>query len=449
MAKPIESSTLSTPAHARAHAPHRRTETVAVIGLGYVGLPLAILAAHKGFPVIGFDIDEKKIAAINERSVAHITEREKHMLAEAENFSATSDLYRLKEATTFIVCVPTPVNGTREPDLKPLEGACRILAAYLKRGDLVVVESTVNPGVCETVVIPILERRGLRVESDFYLAHCPERINPGDARWDVRTIPRVIGAAGPESLLRATQLYRSIIDAEIVPMQSLKEAEAVKMVENAFRDVNIAFVNELAMAFDKAGIDLISVIRGASTKPFAFLPHLPGCGVGGHCIPVDPYYLIRFGHENGFTHKFLMTARSINNRMPAYTVNLLANALRRKRKQLRGSIIALLGLSYKRDIGDERESPAHEIRRQLEDRGARVRAYDPHVPQRSTHDTLEGTLDGADAAVIATDHREFRSLTPYHFMRANVDIVIDGRNCLRKEDFAESGIHYSGIGRAS
>lgn len=449
MAKP-DSATIpahvSAPVSGRAQATH--PHTIAVIGLGYVGLPLAIRAAEKGFPVIGYDIDTAKIDAITRGDVSYITDRERGALADAQNFRATHAAADLAKADVYIVCVPTPVSDLHEPDLKPLEGACRIIAAYLEKGDLVVIESTINPGVCEKIVMPILERRGLTVEKDFFLAHCPERINPGDKHWDVATLPRVVGGAGPESLLRATQLYRSIIDGDIVPMQSLKEAEAVKMVENAFRDINIAFVNELAMSFDKAGIDLISVIRGASTKPFAFMPHLPGCGVGGHCIPVDPYYLIRYGHDNGFVHKFLMTARSINNRMPAYTISLLSNALRRRRKQLNHSTIALLGLSYKRDISDERESPAHEIQKQLEERGTIVRTYDPYVVG-STHTSLEEVLQDADAAVIATDHSEFRALTPFHFMRGGVDIVIDGRNCLEKDDFLESGIIYSGIGRAA
>ena len=455
MSKQLESQTgpsFSTTYEARSESPKQAPKTVgtlAVIGLGYVGLPLAILAAKKGYSVVGFDIASDKIAAIKNATVDYVTDAERADLKEAKHFKATDDPKALSDATTYIVCVPTPVNGSHEPDLRPLEGACRILAAYLKKGDLVSIESTINPGVCESVVIPLLERRGLRVEKDFFLVHCPERINPGDGKWNVATLPRVVGGAGPESLLRGTQLYRNLVAGDIVPMQSLKEAEAVKMVENAFRDINIAFVNELAMAFDKAGIDLISVIRGASTKPFAFMPHLPGCGVGGHCIPVDPYYLIRYGEENGFMHKFLITARNVNNRMPAYTVSLLANALRRQRKQLKGSQITLLGLSYKRDIADERESPAHEIKEQLERRGAHVRVFDPYVAHGSTHATLDEAMRDADGVVIATDHTEFRSLTPYHFMRNGVSLVVDGRNCLRKEDFAHSGILYSGIGRAS
>lgn len=423
--------------------------TIAVIGLGYVGLPLAIRAASRGFPVIGFDIDTTKIRAIKDNDVSYITPEEQGSLKEATDFLPTSDASKLDEADVFIVCVPTPVTNGYEPDLRPLESACSILVRSLRRGNLVVIESTVNPGACEEVVLPILERSGLKVERDFYLAHCPERINPGDAKWEVGSIPRVLGAAGPESLYKAKALYESIIDAEITPLSTLKEAEAVKMVENAFRDINIAFVNELAMSFDRAGIDLVNVIRGASTKPFAFMPHFPGAGVGGHCIPVDPYYLIRYGADNGFMHKFLITARSINNRMPHYTVSMLSKALRRKRRQLSRSTVALLGLAYKRDIPDMRESPAEIIKDILEKRGTIVRVYDPHVPEHSNVSSLDEALQDADAALIATDHSEFRSLTPFHFMRNGVDIVIDGRNCLRKEDFVASGVHYSGIGRAS
>ncbi|MFZ2886246.1 MAG: nucleotide sugar dehydrogenase [Minisyncoccia bacterium] len=425
----------------------RDTTTLAVIGLGYVGLPLAILASEKGFPVIGFDIDAKKVDAITRRDVAYLSGRERAVLAEARNLRATTNPADLKDSTTFIICVPTPVSGEHEPDLEPLKSACRTVAAHLKRGDLVVVESTVNPGVCEEVVTPILEKSSLAIEKDFFLAHCPERINPGDAKWDARSIPRVLGAAGPLSLERAHNLYANLIEGEIKLMHSLKEAEAVKMVENAFRDINIAFVNELAMSFDRAGIDLVSVIRGAATKPFAFMAHYPGAGVGGHCIPVDPYYLIRYGEKNGFEHRFLKTARAVNDKMPGYTVSLLAQALRKRRKQLSRSTIALLGLAYKRDIGDERESPAHAIREILEKRGAIVRAFDPFVAKGS-FSSLDETLQDADAALIATDHSAFRTLTPFHFMRSGVNVVVDGRNCLRREDFEESGILYSGIGRA-
>ncbi len=447
MNKPIETPDIASLAPVHNLSPRKNTH-IAIVGLGYVGLPLAILAAERGYSTIGYDIDESKVETIRRGSISTITAKEKQSLENASHFTATHDAEKMRDANVYIVCVPTPVTADHVPDLKPLISATTTIARYLKREDIVVIESTINPGVCEEIVIPILEKSGLIVERDFYLAHCPERINPGDSLWSVRTIPRVMGGAGPHSLARARALYATILEGDIVPMQSLKEAEAVKMVENAFRDINIAFVNELAMSFDKAGIDLISVIRGASTKPFAFMAHVPGCGVGGHCIPVDPYYLIRYGEENGFVHTFLKAARTINNRMPQYTVHLLSQALRKRRKQLVRSTIALLGLSYKRDIADERESPAHDIRALLEKKGAIVRTFDPYVFDSSTHHTIDETLRDVDAVIIATDHSQFRSLTPFHFMKSGVDIVIDGRNCLRKEDFAKSGILYSGIGRA-
>ncbi len=422
-------------------------DTVAIVGLGYVGLPLAILATEKGRRVVGFDIDEVKIAQLEKREANFLSDDEARSFREAKDFTITSDEKALDSATAFIICVPTPVHEDHEPDLAPVESASAIVGRHLKKGDLVVVESTVNPGVCEKVSLPILEKMSGLTREDFYFAHCPERINPGDARWNVRSIPRVIGGRNLASLEKAVTLYRDLIDAEIVPMRSIKEAEAVKMVENSFRDINIAFVNELAMAFDKADIDIVNVLEGASTKPFAFMPHMPGCGVGGHCIPVDPYYLIRYGAENGFEHKFLATARRINERMPAYTVKLLEDALQNKGRSIQGSTVALLGLAYKKDVPDLRESPALVIEKILKERGASVRAYDPYALRMGGFLSLEDTLSGCDAAIIATDHTLFRALGPKNFSSAAVDIVIDGRNCLDKNAFADSGITYRGIGR--
>lgn len=421
---------------------------VAVIGLGYVGLPFALLAEKQGFDVVGFDIDIKKIADLKLGKADYVTEEELQWLKHAKRFTPTHNKRELSSATIHIVCVPTPVHEDHEPDLTPLKGACTIVGRVLKKGDLVIIESTVNPGACETVALPILEKNsGMRGGTDFLFAHCPERINPGDTKWNVRTIPRVLGGLTRESADTAHAFYSRIIEGEIQIMPSIKEAEAVKMVENAFRDINIAFVNELAMSFDKAGIDLVSVLKGASSKPFAFMAHFPGCGVGGHCIPVDPYYLIRYGEENGFEHHFLRAARQINSAMPAYTVGQLARALRARKKKLGGARVALLGLAYKKDIPDVRESPSLVIRELLQKRGAHLRVYDPHVIHESTHTSVEETLRNVDAVLIATDHREFKSLTPYHFMRMGIDIVIDGRNCLSKKDFKGTGIIYRGIGR--
>lgn len=429
------------PADQRAHG------SLAVIGLGYVGLPLAVLAEERGYEIRGFDVDEAKIARLARRSAPFLSAEEARTFARSR-MRLSSDESVLDGADAAIICVPTPVDRNHAPDLGPLISASETLARHLSPGMLVVVESTVNPGACETVSKRILESRsGLVAERDFYFAHCPERINPGDARWDVRTIPRVLGASGPESLARAKALYGSLIDGEVLPMGSIKEAEAVKMVENSFRDVNIAFVNELAMSFDRAGIDLVNVVRGASTKPFGFMPHFPGCGVGGHCIPVDPYYLIRYGKENGFEHRFLQAARDINNGMPSYTVDVLEREIEGAGATLAGTDIALLGLAYKRDVPDLRESPALSIRAELEERGARVRAYDPLAVSESSAASLAEALAGARAAVIATDHTAFRALTPETFLAHGVRILVDGRNCLDKEAFRASGMAYRGIGR--
>lgn len=426
--------------------------TIAVIGLGYVGLPLAIAAEQKGFPIIGYDIDERKIERLMSSEANFLTTNELRFLRQSD-IKLGSERTVLDSADVFIICVPTPVNYDHTPDLTALIEASRTVGQSLgknglSKNALVIVESTISPGTCKEILIPILEyESGLAVEEDFHFAYCPERINPGDSHYSVANIPRVIGGAGEASLMRALSVYQSIIDAQVTPMASIEEAEAVKMVENAFRDINIAFVNELALSFEKCGIDTVNVIRGASTKPFGFMPHYPGCGVGGHCIPVDPYYLIQHGLEHGFIHRFLMDAREINNSMPQHTVDLLKEALQKKRRTLRGSKIALLGLAYKADVGDMRESPALAIREILKNEGAYLATYDPYIPDESTAANLEEALFDAEGVIIATNHDVFSALIPEDFIRNNVKIIIDGRNCLPKEDFLAAGLSYQGIGR--
>lgn len=421
--------------------------TVAVVGLGYVGLPLALLAETQGYDVVGVDIDRDKVKRLGAREALFLNAHDAELLKKSAIHFGT-DPKALRDADIVIICVPTPVHEDHSPDLGPLMHAARNVGENMVKGQLIIVESTVNPGVCGNVVLPILEEySGLSPEKDFFFAHCPERINPGDGAWTTEKIPRVVGALSKESLSRTADFYRTIIDADVILMDSLKEAEAVKMVENSFRDINIAFVNELAMAFEKSGIDIMNVIRGASTKPFGFMPHTPGCGVGGHCIPVDPYYLIRYGEENGFHHRFLSVAREINNEMPYYTVDLLEQMLKSRGGALQGARITLLGLAYKADVPDMRESPAIAIRNELLRRGARLVIFDPYIPDQSSAHTFDEALNGQEAALIATDHTVFKHLTPRAFLSRGVEIVLDGRNCLPKETFQKAGILYRGIGR--
>jgi nucleotide sugar dehydrogenase len=420
---------------------------VVVVGLGYVGLPLALLAREKGWGVSGVDIDPRKREQIRTASVPDLDPGHAASLRR-EPFFATDSFEKVRDADIVIICVPTPVDRSFEPDLEPVKQAAEGVGKFLEHNTLVILESTVHPGTAEEVVIPLLERAsGLRAGHDFGFAHCPERVNPGDPYWSVERIPRVVGATTGDALIRAADFYRSILSAPVREMASIREAEAVKMTENCFRDINIAFVNELAMSFSKLGIDIEHVLDGAATKPFGFMRHAPGTGVGGHCIPVDPYYLIRYARKNGFTHRFLSLARSINNEMPAFTVALLESALAKEKRSLPGATVALLGLSYKPNVSDLRESPAFEIRHILEARGATVRAYEPHAVSAGDAGTLSEALQGADAAVVATAHREFMELSPEDFADHGVDVVIDGRNCLPKEEFLEAGIAYRGIGR--
>ncbi|MFA5927670.1 MAG: nucleotide sugar dehydrogenase [Patescibacteria group bacterium] len=422
-------------------------KTVCIIGLGYVGLPLALLADKNGYITFGIDTDFTKVKMINQRNTPFSDEWIKKSLRKT-SLVATTDFNQVKQADVIAICVPTPVHINHKPNLDLVESACCSIGPHLKKGVLVILESTVNPGVTENIILPILEGQSkLICGEDFYLAHCPERINPGDKKWNIVNIPRIVGSFEKTGLARAVAFYRSLIKADIKPMGSLREAEAVKVVENSFRDINIAFVNELAMSFSLLGIDIVNVIDGAATKPFAFLPHYPGCGVGGHCIPVDPYYLIEYAKENGFHHKFLTVARKINNRMPKFTVEQLRVALRDSGLEISGVKVAILGLSYKPEVDDCRESPALAIIRQLEELGASVITYDPHVIEKSTAKSLSDVLTGAQAVVIVTAHAEFRAVTPSMILQHKVKIVVDGRNCLDKDQFLSAGVTYVGIGR--
>lgn len=421
-------------------------ERITVVGLGYVGLPLALLAAKKGYEVTGIDLDEKKIAYINAGTDPihdeYVTSRLK-----PELIQATDSFAGAAEASIIILCVPTPVKNDFQPDLGPLKGASRSVAEHMKPGVTVIIESTVNPGVSDEIIVPLLqETSGLTAGKDFSVSHCPERINPGDTTWTVENIPRVVGSYDEKGLQTTVDFYETIIDADIKPMGSLKEAEAVKVVENTFRDINIAFVNELAMSFSALGINVVNVIDGAATKPFAFMPHYPGAGVGGHCIPVDPYYLIEYAKDNGFRHEFLMLARNINNHMPEFAIERLVEALNEARMPVRGTKIALLGLSYKPNVADNRQSPAYEIRRSLEAKGAELTVFDPYFLQESNVDNFDEAIMGQDALFVATAHNEFINPDPEKLKQNGVKVILDGRNCLDETQIGKAGIIYRGIG---
>jgi len=397
---------------------------VCIIGLGYVGFPLAQLCAKKEHEVFGFDIDSDKVAAV-------------------EDFNASTDPDSIKDSEIVLICVPTPVNEDKTPNIEPLKAAARDVSKNLQKDQLIIIESTIFPGTTEEVVKPILEEGGLKAGTDFFLAHCPERIDPGNKEWTIENIPRVLGAFSKQGSEKAKQFYESILEAPVTILSSLKAAEAVKVVENTFRDINIAYVNELAKSFDKAGIDLLEVIKGASTKPFGFMPHYPGCGVGGHCIPVDPYYLIDKAEQNGFKHTFLKMARDINESMPSYAVELLKEIT----GELNSSKIGILGISYKGNVNDTRGSPGLKMKKLLEAAGAEVQIYDPHVPEKSTSPSVDNILDKSDYLILATAHDEFLGLSADQLKEFEVKAVVDGRNCLDKEKIEKAGIKYKGMGR--
>lgn len=421
-------------------------KSVCVIGLGYVGLPLAVQTALKGYTVYGLENDTKKNELIN-AGESPIKEEFLETNLPKIKLIATSDPSIIKKSDIVIVCVPTPVDEMYMPDLEPVKNAVSAIVANLNPGQLVVIESTINPGVCEEVVEPIFSKAGYAVGKDYELAHSPERINPGDPKWNVTNIPRVVGSFTKPGLTKAVEFYENIIDAQIMPMETIREAEAVKIMENSFRDINIAFVNELAKSFDRLGINIVNVIKGASTKPYAFMAHWPSCGVGGHCIPVDPYYLIERAKASGFDHEFLKIARKINNSMPEYTVELMQDALNDIKLPLNGTTVGILGISYKANVADLRESPSLQIVKHLKKHGADVISFDPHTPKHSTEESLEALLEKATALIVVTDHNEFKTIDLELFKKHSIKIIIDGKNCLDKREVEKSGIIYKGIGR--
>jgi UDP-N-acetyl-D-glucosamine dehydrogenase len=420
----------------------RKTAVIGVVGLGYVGLPLAHATCAAGLRVIGFDTDAAKVEALNAgRSyIRHIPSETVAALVERRSFAATADFARLGEVDAVLICVPTPLGRHREPDLSFVTRTAEAIAPHLRTGQLVVLESTTYPGTTRDVLRPILERTGLASGRDFFLAYSPEREDPGNADYGTSSIPRVVGGDGADALRMAEALYREIV-VTVVPVSSPETAEAVKLTENIFRSVNIALVNELKVVYGAMGIDVWEVIEAAKTKPFGFMPFYPGPGLGGHCIPIDPFYLTWKAREFDIATRFIELAGEINASMPRFVVDKLADALDgRARRGLNGASILLVGVAYKKNVDDMRESPALRLIELIESRGARVAYHDPLIPilpptrehaalaGRRSMDLADATVAGFDAVVIATDH----DAVDYVRLAAAARLVIDTRNaCAR------------------
>ncbi len=397
-----------------------RTARVAVIGIGYVGLPLAVGFAQAGFSVVGVDVDERKVAAVNggRSYIGDVTDEDLRPHVQAGRLRATTDYEVLREVDAIFICVPTPYDAQRAPDLSFIRAAAEGIRPRLQPGQLVVLQSTTYPGTTEEIVQPILEQSGLRAGVDFYLAFSPERIDPGNRQWTAHNLPKVVGGITPECTRLAADLLRQM-GAPVHVVSSPRAAEMTKLLENTFRAVNIALVNELALLAERMGIDFWEVIEAAKTKPFGFMPFYPGPGVGGHCIPVDPYYLSWKAREYDFYTKFIELAAEVNQVMPYHAVDLVAEALSQEGKPLKGAQVLVLGVAFKPDVDDPRNSPAERVIELLLSRGAEVRYHDPYIPRfrvggdvfYRANAVLESVpltdeaLATADCVVIVTGHR--------------------------------------------
>jgi UDP-N-acetyl-D-glucosamine dehydrogenase len=417
----------------------RRTAHVGVIGLGYVGLPLAVELARAGFKTTGVDLDARKVDAIN-RGESYIPDALTSDVAhfrEDDRLSATRDASVVKTLDTVNICVPTPLRKTKDPDLSYVVSAVEMIAEHLHQGLLVILESTTYPGTTDEVVRPILERRGLVAGRDFFLAFSPERVDPGNTQYTTRNVPKVVGGTTPTCTALAKTLYSASIE-RVVEVSSTRVAEMVKLLENTFRAVNIGLVNELALMCDRLGLSVWEVVDAAATKPFGFMPFYPGPGLGGHCIPIDPFYLSWKVKEVGFEARFIELAGQVNAAMPHHVVDKVADALNSQSRSIRGSKILVLGIAYKRDVDDMRESPALDVMAMLMQKGAHISYHDPYVPSVTARDWPGGAdlasvdltpqrLRETDCALIITDHRTFDCAA----IAKHARLIVDTRNAIK------------------
>ncbi len=417
----------------------KKRAVVGVIGLGYVGLPLVIEFAKKGFKVVGFDIDEKKVQALKSGKsyIKHIKEDDIRSIL--KSFEPTTDFSKISEVDAIIICVPTPLNKYREPDMSYVFKTAKEISKYLQRGQLVVLESTTYPGTTEEDLRCILEESGLKAGDDFYLAFSPEREDPNNPNFKTSQIPKVVGGYNRESLEVARALYDQIVD-KTVPVSSTRVAEATKLLENIYRAVNIALVNELKVLFDRMGIDVWEVIDAAKTKPFGFQAFYPGPGIGGHCIPVDPFYLTWKAREYDFSTRFIELAGEINISMPYYVVQKTIEALNERGKSIKGAKILILGMAYKKDVDDMRESPSLVLYKLFEEKGAKVDYNDPYIPEipplrkydihKKSVSLTKNNLKKYDCVIIATDHSEYKP----DVIAGEANLVIDTRNLIKDRE---------------
>lgn len=413
-----------------------RKAKVGVIGLGYVGLPLAVAFAKKGFSVTGIDIDRTKVSRLN-RGLSYILDvpsKDLKAVVGQRRFRATDDYRALSQLDAVIICVPTPLSKTKEPDISYVIEATKKIADFLKKGQLVVLESTTYPGTTEEVMLPLLEKAGLQAERDFFLAFSPERVDPGNQQYDTISIPKVVGGTGRFSTQAAKALYGSVMQ-RIVEVSSAKTAEMVKLLENTFRSVNIGLINEIALMSSRLGVDIWEVIEAAKTKPFGFMPFYPGPGIGGHCLPIDPLYLSWKSRLHGFEAKMIELASDINKSMPAHVVDRLGHLLNQKRIPLKKAQVLVLGMSYKRDIDDPRESPAVDVVELLLEKGSEVFYSDPFIPSFRIHGKVLRSqrltpqfLRRMNGVVVLTDHSSF----DYAAVVKHSKLILDTRNVLRK-----------------
>src|SRR5215467_10000801 len=412
-----------------------RKARIGVIGLGYVGLPLAVEFARRGFDVSGFDVDESKTKEINAgRSyIPDVPEVELNEVVKNGRLRGTTRMNELGDMDVVDICVPTPLRKTKDPDLSYVVKAVEAVAETLKPGQLIILESTTYPGTTDEVVQPMLESKGLKGDADFFLAFSPERVDPGNPTFNTRNIPKIVGGMGKTSTEAAALLYESIVE-KVIRVSSTRVAEMVKLLENTFRAVNIGMVNELALMCHKMDIDVWEVIEAAKTKPFGFMPFYPGPGLGGHCIPIDPHYLSWKARQHGFECRFIELAGHVNSSMPDYVVERVAEALNTARKAINGSRVHILGVAYKRDVNDMRESPAIDVIELLAKRGAEISYTDPWVQELRTDghalksiDLQKALGDRPDCVVICTDHSAFK----YDALVQSGVVIVDTRNALK------------------